>query len=483
MGIHILMNTSSYLKLSRHNIYIFRRRIPKALLDFFITNELRFSTKTSNKKIALHIARKIAIESDLLFERLKNDLNMTDKKDFTVLNKTLEYWRETYNLKSRMEEESDKHLQETIENKRMFRELEASHETTLNHQQDSYKLALDSVGNFILNKLNNPANVDKTDFKLSELIEDFFSLESLSIRNNKEATVRKDRDSLKLFVEIVGDKYISKISQSDAVKFAKAVPLHGRKNGIVRAVNTVNGFMNTVSKFSGWIAAYHSETGHIKLDFSKLHQAHTKRASDERQAFSDDEVQEILNHPNMTKFKFNEPVKYWLPYVAAYSGARLEEITQMSPLDDIYELDGLWVFDINDKDGKSLKNKQSTRKIPIHTELIRLGFLDYLNEIKVSEVAMLFPDEKIRDGRTGKNASKRVNRFIQKVIGVKGKTLHSFRHTFTTKLKHAGVAEAIAAAILGHEHGGTTYNRYGKDYLSGTLKPAIEIIVYPLHSK
>ncbi|MFM9834988.1 MAG: DUF6538 domain-containing protein, partial [Methylophilaceae bacterium] len=81
------MTTSSYLKLSRHNVYIFRRRIPKSLLDYFKTNELRISTKSSNKKTALYIARSIANESDLLFERLKNNHNMAEKKALTGLSK------------------------------------------------------------------------------------------------------------------------------------------------------------------------------------------------------------------------------------------------------------------------------------------------------------------------------------------------------------------------------------------------------------
>jgi integrase len=472
------MNTSSYLKLSRHNVYIFRRRIPKSLLDFFITNELRISTNTSNKKTALHIARRIANESDLLFERLKNNKNMTDKKDFTALNRTLEHWRETNNLKSRLEEESNNNFQAIVESKRIIKELKATHEHALTQQQDSYKLALDAVGGFVSNKLNNCASPHKVDLKLSELIEDFFSLESLLIRSNKEATVRKDRDSLKLFVEIVGDKDISKVSQSDAVKFAKTVPLHRRKDGDVRAVNTVNGFMNTVSKFSGWIAAYHSETEHKKLDFSRLHQANTKRPSDERQAFTDSEVMEILTHPEMAKFQLKEPVKYWLPYIAAYSGARLEEITQLSPVTDIYEIDGLWVFDINDKNGKSLKNNQSIRTIPIHSELIRLGLIDYVNNIKAEKAATLFPNEKIRDGRTGKNAGKRVNRFIQKALGLDNKSLHSFRHTFATKLKHGGEEEPLVAAIMGHGYGGITFNRYGKAYLPSILKLTVEKISF-----
>jgi integrase len=180
----------------------------------------------------------------------------------------------------------------------------------------------------------------------------------------------------------------------------------------------------------------------------------------------------------MSKFKFNEPVKYWLPYIAAYSGARLEEITQLSPITDIYVEDGVWIFDINERDTKSVKNLPSVRRIPIHSHLIKLGLIEYIEILKISKANTLFPDEKIRDGRTGKNAGKRVNRFIQKVVGVENKTLHSFRHTFATTLKRSGIDESLAAEIMGHQHGGITYDRYAKGYLSGTLKMAVETIVY-----
>lgn len=422
------------------------------------------------------MARNIANESDMLFERLKNNKNMTDKKDLAALNTMLERWRETNNLKTRIEEEYNLRLEEILENKRRIKELERKHEHALNQQQEGYNLAINAIKSVVSENANNRFNAPKIDFKISKWIEEFFSVESISIRNDKESTVRKDRDALRLFVEIIGDKFLSEIAQPDAVKFSMSVSLFGRNNRIPRAASTVNGFMNSVSKFSKWVATYHSETGHKKLDFSNLRKAKTKRPSDERQAFTDSEVNAILSHPHMATFKLIEPVKYWLPYIAAYSGARLEEITQLSPKTDIYELDGVWVFDINDKNGKSLKNIQSIRKIPIHSKLIKLGLLEYVTKVQECGVEMLFPNEKIRDGRTGKNAGKRVNRFIEKVIKTQGKTLHSFRHTFATKLKHAGVEEAIVAAILGHEHGNITFNRYGKDYLSSVLSMGVELI-------
>ena len=344
------MNTSSYLKLSRHNIYIFRRRIPKALLDFFSTNELRISTKTSDKKSALHIARSIANESDLLFEQLAKNKNMEDKKDFTELSKTLERWRETNYLKTRIEEEFDLRLQETIANNRKIRELETTHRSSLKEREEGYKLALDAVSASMSEKFNNSANPAKIDFKLSELVEDFLSVKSILRRNDKPATVRKDNDSLKRFISLVGDKQISKVTQIDALEFAEKIPTYGLINK-TRAVNTISGYLCSVSKFSGWVATFHSGTGHKKLNFSKLGYKKTISDSDEEKKIADKDVKAIFTHSKFIEFKNDNDPKFWLITIAAYTGMRLEEITQLNPFDDIYKDENdIWVIDINEKD-------------------------------------------------------------------------------------------------------------------------------------
>ena len=310
--------------------------------------------------------------------------------------------------------------------------------------------------------------------KVSELIDAYFSSENLKRRNVKLSTIRKDKDSLKLFLEIIGDKAISQVSQEDALKFADSCPTYGRENKARRAISTINGYMNSVSNFSGWVGSVHSELGHTQLDFSRLRTRRTRRASEERAAFSNDEVNKILNHPKMKDFKTEEPVKYWLPHIAAYMGARLEEITQLSPMSDIYIEDGIWIIDINERDGKSVKNLSSIRKLPIHSEILKLGFIEYIEAMKKQNAKTLFPNEITRDERTGKNAGKRVNRFIQKEVEIKDKSLHGFRHTFATILKRSGVNESLAAELMGHKHGGVSYDRYAKGYMSVTLMDTIE---------
>jgi integrase len=82
---------------------------------------------------------------------------------------------------------------------------------------------------------------------------------------------------------------------------------------------------------------------------------------------------------------------YWLPLLGLFTGARLEELGQARVV-DVKEAEGIHFLDISDAgEGKSVKTASSRRRVPIHPELERLGFLDYVEERKRAKDARLFP--------------------------------------------------------------------------------------------
>lgn len=328
----------------------------------------------------------------------------------------------------------------------------------------------------VISSASSPA-VGTKELLTSDAVKLFLSPESINRRKDKPATVRKDRDSLNLFCEMLGaDKPVSELDQADAASFASRIPSYKRTTP--RAENTINNYLHSISKFSEWLTVHHSGSGHRKFDISKLRYKRKTKPSDGRLAFSIMDVYNVLTSPKMLGFKHNDTVKYWLPHIAAYSGMRLEEITQLNPQTDIRMHEDVWVFDLNEKDEKTLKTASSARLVPIHNQLIELGLLDYVKTQVAGSHTTLFPTEVIRDGRTGKNAGKRVNRFIAGILKSEGKTLHSFRHTVATILKHHHVAENVAGEILGHSGGRITYSRYGKGYPVSELREAINLIDY-----
>jgi integrase len=139
------------------------------------------------------------------------------------------------------------------------------------------------------------------------------------------------------------------------------------------------------------------------------------------------------------------------------------------------------------KVGRSVKTPTSERVIPIHSELQKLGFLEYVAQRqRESEKAWLFPLV-APDQRGGLKAwSKWWGHYQRDHIGIEDRDMvfHSFRHGFTDRARAAGVAEELRKALMGHSDASTVSGGYGaKNMLhrwgANVLREAIEKITYP----
>jgi len=133
------------------------------------------------------------------------------------------------------------------------------------------------------------------------------------------------------------------------------------------------------------------------------------------------------------------------------------------------------VFDINEDGDKKLKNLSSARLIPIHTHLIELGFLEFVQK---PVRTMVFRELKKRRDGYSQDVSKWFQRFSKNTAGVihERKSFHSFRHTVSYILKNAKVETKMIIGILGHADKDISTGRYGDDYEPGVLSEAIETI-------
>lgn len=124
------------------------------------------------------------------------------------------------------------------------------------------------------------------------------------------------------------------------------------------------------------------------------------------------------------------------------------------------------------------KSKASVRLIPVHSELIRLGFLEYVAAIGHGP---LFPG--VAPGNRGGRAHTFAKRFpaFRRARGVTrgGLAFHSFRKCFVRALEFAKVDRDRAALLVGHERGFTfrAYNPEGLDL--AMLREVVEAVQYP----
>ena len=114
----------------------------------------------------------------------------------------------------------------------------------------------------------------------------------------------------------------------------------------------------------------------------------------------------------------------------------------------------------------SVKNKSSIRLVPIHSYLIKAGFIKYCEEIRKEGHDELFPALKSSANGYGSAISKWFNkRLREKGITEKKKVLHSTRHTFITKLKQLDIQDHLISELVGHTVESITVGRYGRSLM------------------
>lgn len=152
---------------------------------------------------------------------------------------------------------------------------------------------------------------------------------------------------------------------------------------------------------------------------------------------------------------------FWIPLIAAYTGARREEIAQLYIADIRQHETGQWFFRIiDDRPDKSLKTDSSRRDIPIHDDLIELGILELVH--RRSPTSRVFPQlVKVSDGYAGIVAKAWRPLTQQCNVYRPGRNpLHAFRHTFKTLARENGIPKEVSDWITGHASGNVGDN-YG----------------------
>ena len=179
--------------------------------------------------------------------------------------------------------------------------------------------------------------------------------------------------------------------------------------------------------------------------------------------------------------KAGKEAAYWMPLIACYTGARLSEIAQLWT-DDIATEQGKETFEFtaDAQRDQRLKNTGSWRAVPMHPELIRLGFCDYVNSLPQGS---LFPHlPKAGKNGAGSQFGKWFSAFkIEKGFTSPAKSFHSFRHLVATELRLAGATDAQADAITGHAGNGTGRRVYSATIRrrAEQLRHVIELLEFP----
>ena len=326
---------------------------------------------------------------------------------------------------------------------------------------------------------------------LSSNAKTFFERKRIEGKKIKE--IESDKRIVEEFIEIVGDIDFSTITKKEVSHYIDVqtkLPPNRKKSPKYRDLSikevmklklsqkeiqtpqNINKRITKLSVFGNWgvrqgLLITNPFSG---MKFSVKKQPHT------RQPFTAGELRIIFKPETYLKWTihFSHPYRkdrvsnhlpyYWIFLLGIFSGMRTNEMCQIL-LSQVKKEKGIWFIFIEDSEETKVKTENAIRKVPVHPQLIDLGFVDYVTAQKKSKRGRLFWElSEDRDGFAS-HVSRHYNQRFLPAVGVwkkYTKVLYCTRHTFINKLYSEMVDENVIKVLVGHEKE-FTMKHYGGD--------------------
>lgn len=362
----------------------------------------------------------------------------------------------------------------------------------------------------------------RNEISIEELCEKY--LASKSGRSLSFKWKNKFKNQANLVKDFWGaDKSISSIRPEDAcaiVGFLRKVPTNApkryrglsyteaaKREGAKANPNTLspktqlNNFhgMSAMFKFAEdmlWITKNPFSNGSVSGALPKVHKVNRKSGFMGKEMptdvmsriFSSDEFLKERKPDDGNALK---QARFWVPLLCLFQSLRANEACQLLQ-EDVREEEGMMVICIRCTDDagektKSLKTDASTRRIPLHPELKKMGFLKFLATQKQRGGTVLFPELKAtKTGSKNDALGKWFSRLSRKQFeGLPGdpkrKGLHSLRHAHNGAMMNAEIFPEMRDTIGGWSN----YTRnnsesvYGDGFGLQKLAEAVQKIEFP----
>ena len=327
-----------------------------------------------------------------------------------------------------------------------------------------------------------------------EIANDFYA-----IKRKDTQEMHKYTEPIKVFLQVVNKKYLADITTEDIQDFVFTIrnmpPKTNKANiqllekykdnyfELAKIVDTKSyqkiSTKTALSKISRVTMFLDYALECERLDKNRLKNKYampskteiakvTDKEKQDRTMFSDQELNTLFNSSSWYTTKLNkylngEEDRIYIPIIGLFTGMRLNEIAQLY-LNDIIEENGIYYFRVDDiNPNQKLKNLNSRRVVPIHSMLIELGFLKYIEKLKKEKQERVFPQlYHTKNKGYGQAFSKKFNNMNfkkewidkEKIKKIEEKEIkvdfHSYRHTFTTKLM-GRVEDSMVNKLLGHK--------------------------------
>lgn len=336
---------------------------------------------------------------------------------------------------------------------------------------------------------------------ISQVVSEY--LQDLRGRNIREGTVLEYQGVLTKLSDFLNDRPIESLRKTDLMAFREmlrnypARPTAAQRKLGLKALleldipqklgeSTIGKHLDRVSQLLDW--AERSDYA-VKASIGKgLQPRSNRKESEERDRYTAEDLNVLFSTPEFQgKKAFHRTPYYWVPLISLYQGMRIDEICQLRLCDIALDAEsGIHSIRCSREDpDMKLKTNSAVRSIPLHSKLVKLGLLDYVEMLRSKGHRMLFPTLTRHPKNGYSHAVSKWFSDYKKDLGFgPKKVFHSFRHTVSDHFKQTLQTPAVADAIMGHApQGSEGPRRYGKDYWLAVMQPVIESLSFEVPAK
>ena len=316
---------------------------------------------------------------------------------------------------------------------------------------------------------------DKPHYPLSKLISEY--QEESQQKGHSQKTQNKYAQCLALAISYFGDVLVDTITPEQGRHFReclKTFPIGIKTKEMLAqplseiikkhphaqtiSVKTANSHLQKVSLFFDWIVSL----GYLTYNPIPQEPLPTPRVNhkDDRAVITDEEAIRVFQHPlfmmhkGIKTKKIQQPYHFWLPLLCLFTGMRPGEACQLF-INDIEKVNDIRCIRVDNRYEKQrLKTPNAKRYIPIHQQLIDLGFLVFVNDKAGThrEDTRLFPEIMLIQDSFSTKPGEWFNRNLRDRQSLpEHVTLYSFRHYFRDKLLALHPSDEYLNKIMGHQ--------------------------------
>ena len=267
----------------------------------------------------------------------------------------------------------------------------------------------------------------------------------------KPTTRTEWRAVIRRLIAFLGHDDAARVTADDLDRWREALATEPTNRGQLRSPRTIrDAYMAAVSATLRWAVEKRRLPENVA---SKVRVRVPKKAKLRERDFTPDEAQAILSATlALPPARMSAELAFarrWIPWLCAYTGARVNEISQLRK-EDVLELDGIAAIRITPEAGTVKAN--AARVVPLDPHLIEQGFL--AAAAAKADGPLFYDEARGRGGiRRAKKVGERLAAWVREGVGIIDPGLqpnHGWRHTFKTRATAAGIPERVADAIQGH---------------------------------